>query len=301
MLNNMFQLPQVNNEGESKFTRLTGVAVVREKTNPSTLTNEQRIKREERLRELIESELGKKVLEEWQIEVLYGRSKTLLRKSHAIKLTNIITGESIAFLKHEIQNMKNVDQIVSTLNIIGEVERNYIRFFGNYINAARALPDKVTAVKDLSLVVSEQNSEVGFSVLEFYKYFAQDYFANQDKYPTRSSNQYQKYINHGVILDSDDHEYFRNEHGFYPVAIRSGKLKQIFPHIPDQEYRQVIQRLYHLGVLHESIVVKIERDSKRFDRRIKMVDKQIEKQDEKKYYDNVFIFNINPSLLEESY
>ncbi|MEC1722532.1 hypothetical protein [Schinkia azotoformans] len=300
MYNNLVNLSQgMQVVEERKFKGLTSINVIGF-TNNSTLTNEQRKKREDRLRELVESGLGKKVLEEWEIEVLFGWSKTLHRKTHAIKLTNTIIGESIAFLKHEIQDMKNADNILKTLNIIGEVERNYIRFFGNYINAARVLPEKVTEVDDLSLVVSEQSSEVGFSVLDFYNFFIKDYFQNQDKYPTRSSNLYKKYISHGVILDAENHEYFKNDYGFYPVAIRSGKLKQIFPLISDQEYRQVISKLNHLGALHESISLKVERNSKRYDRRIKMVEMQTEKKDEKKYSDNVFIFNIIPTLLEGS-
>lgn len=298
MLHNVIGLSKGNKDSresqifKNRNSNVGGVSV--------NLTNEQREKREQRMRELLGSELGQKVIEEWEVEVFYGYAKSHHRNTHAIKLTNKVTAESITYLKSDIQNMKNADQIVDTLRIFGEVERNHIRFFGNYINAVRALPEMVTEVKDLSLVACARNSEVGFSVIDYYELFLQDYFENKGQYPTRSSNQYQKYVNHGVILDSNNHEYFMNEHGYFPVAIRSGKLRKLFPHIPDQEYRQVIQRLYHLGVLHESIALKIDRDAKRFDRRIKMVDMQIEKQDEKKYCENVFIFNINPLLLEGS-
>ncbi|MFC5734336.1 hypothetical protein [Cytobacillus gottheilii] len=299
MLNNLFKLPQgLQAMDESNSMKPTKLKVV-EATNLSTLTIEERAKREERLNELIESKLGKKVLEEWQIEVLYGRSSSLNRQSHAIKLTNNITGESIAFLKNEIQNMKNADQIVDTLNIIGEVERNYIRFFGNYINAARVLPDRVTVVKDLSLVVSERNLAVGFTVLEYYQFFAQDYFHNQGLYPTKSSNQFKKGVSHGIIHDSESQGYFKNEYGYYPVAIRSGNLEKLFPYMSDQEFGQVISKLNHLGVLHESTSRRIERNTKP-KRRIKMVDMQLEKKGDPDYHEDVYIFNIIPHLLEGS-
>lgn len=280
------------------FNEVTNKAIVGG-VNQANLLKEQRVNDEEKLRQLIESNMGKKVLEEWKIEVLYGWSKTLSRNTYAIKLTNKFVPESITYYKHDIQNMKTADEKVKNLSVFGQIERNYIRFFGNYIDIVRRLPAKLIGVEDISSIVSEPNSELGFSVKEYYNFFLKDYFNNSEKYPTRSSNQYLKNISNGVILDSDNHEYIKNEDGYYPVAIRSGKLKKLFPFICDREYRQVIKRFSDLKVLHESISFKVEIDAKRFDRRIKMVDMQIVNND-KNYIESVYILKIIPSLLERS-
>lgn len=271
--------------------------------------DKDRAQKEKRLQDLIDSELGQRVLEQWHIEVFYGMDKSLGRKTHAVKLTNKYDGESVTYLKNKIQNMKNADNILDTLSIIGEVERSFIKFFGNYINAIMTMRDKVILVEDLSLITADPNSEVGLSVVDYYKIFIKDFFENEDKYPTRSSDEYKTGFHHGVILDTGRvfrdgiKEYEKNEFG-YPVAIRAGKLKALFPDvkaIASQEERRVIQKLCHLGVMHHSISSRVLQDKDRYDRRIKLVESALDKDEqEKDFHDQVYIFYIIPSLLEGS-
>ncbi|MGE7751579.1 hypothetical protein [Lysinibacillus fusiformis] len=268
------------------------------RTTRPILTKEQVVEHQKRLNELEATDLGKKVLNEWKIEGHFGYSSVRKENTEAIKLTNKISGESMAFLKSDIQDTQRTEYIVRLLSALGEIERSYIRFFLNYLNAVRGIPRMMTEVKDLTLVVSELSLKVGQSVLRYYRYFLEDYRENYDKYPTKSSNQYKKNVSRGVILDNDSIEFPKNEHGFYPVAIRTGKLREIFPYMDNKEYGEVIRRLAYLGVFHESVCTRVFEGKSTFKTKFKMIAGRLEKKGDKNYHDSVYIFNIIPSLLE---
>lgn len=283
--------------GEDKLKDLASKLDLRRTSRP-TLTKNQIDQHKIKLSALEANDLGKKVLDEWQIEVLYGYSSSMREKTEAIKLTNKISGESMAFLKSDLQDTQKTNYIVKKLSIIGEVERSNVRFFLNYLNAARGIPEMITEVEDLTLVVSESNLKVGRSMLEYYTYFLDDFTKNFNKYPTKSSNQYKKNISHGVIIDTDNNEYPKNEHGYHPVAIRTGVLKRLFPYMDNREYGQIIHRLAHLGVFHKSITTRIFEGKESFKPKFKMKEEVLEKKNDKNYTESVYIFNIIPSLLD---
>jgi len=282
---------------DSSLQELQTKLLAGKKTRP-ILTKEQVVEHQKRLNKLEATDLGKKVLNEWKIEGHFGYSSARKENTEAIKLTNKISGEGMAFLRCDIQDTQKTEHIVKVLSIIGEIERSYIRFFLNYLNAVRGIPGMMTEVKDLTLIVSELSLKVGQSVLRYYRYFLDDFVKNRDKYPTKSSNQYKKNISRGVILDNDNIEFPKNEHGFYPVAIRTGKLREIFPYMDNKEYGEVIRRLAYSGVFHQSVSTRVFEGKSAFKTKFKMISGSLEKKGDKNYHDSVYIFNIIPSLLE---
>lgn len=271
------------------------------KTTRPILTREQVVEHQKRLNELEATDLGKKALNEWKIEGYFGYSSARKENTEAIKLTNKISGEGMAFLRCDIQDTQKTEHIVKVLSIIGEIERSYIRFFLNYLNAVRGIPGMLTEVKDLTLVVSELSLKVGHSIARYYDLFYKDYMENRNLYPTKSSNQYKKNYSRGIILDNDNIEFPKNEHGFYPVAIRTGKLREIFPYMDNKEYGEVIRRLAYSGVFHQSVSTRVFEGKSAFKTKFKMISGSLEKEKkgDKNYHDSVYIFNIIPSFLEE--
>lgn len=272
-----------------------------EKSSRPILTTEQIVEHKKRLKELEATDLGKKVLNEWKIKCLFGYSNMRKENTEAIQLTNKISGESMAFLRCDIQDTQKTEHIVKVLSIIGEIERSYVRFFLNYLNAVRGIPEMLTELEDLTLVVSELSLKVEHSIARYYDLFYKDYMENRNLYPTKSSNQYKKNYSRGVILDNDTIEFPKNEYGFYPVAIRTGKLRELFPYMDNKEYGEIIRRLGYSGVFHQSVSTRIFEGKSAFKTKFKMISGSLEKEKkgDKNYHDSVYIFNIIPSFLEE--
>lgn len=272
-----------------------------EKSSRPILTTEQIVEHKKRLKELEATDLGKKVLNEWKIKCLFGYSNMRKENTEAIQLTNKISGESMAFLRCDIQDTQKTEHIVKVLSIIGEIERSYVRFFLNYLNAVRGIQEMMTEVEDLTLVVSELSLKVEHSIARYYHLFYKDYMENRNLYPTKSSNQYKKNYSRGVILDNDTIEFPKNEYGFYPVAIRTGKLRELFPYMDNKEYGEIISRLAYSGVFHQSVSTRVFEGKSAFKTKFKMISGSLEKEKkgDKNYHDSVYIFNIIPSILEE--
>lgn len=245
----------------------------------------------------------------WKVEILEFKEKSTEEQNFAVRLTSTLRGQSVTFLKEDLENNANSRKIELRLGKIGVIKASYIKTIEESVHVGLyEQQDKIVIVDDISSILLN-NRLSGVATGIYYKKFIRHFKNNPHLFPKRSSNKYIHNVSEGVILDNLK-KYPIGEHGHYPVAIRTGALKELFEIDSDNKYREILDSLLKMGVLQgklkfkdfeekedgevtldnygktEIISVTPMKEVKRLDKRVTMNTRGQEA--------NVFIFNIDP-------
>ncbi|AYV72903.1 hypothetical protein M1D49_00295 [Bacillus sp. PK3-056] len=138
---------------------------------------------------------------------------------------------------------------------IGNIKQNYIKTISNCVmDALYEQQDNIITIEDISSILLT-NRLSGVAPVTYYKKFIRHFKSNPQLFPKRSSNKYIHDVSEGVILDNLK-KYPIGEHGHYPVAIRTGALKELFEIDSDNKYREILDSLLKMGGLQGKLRFK---------------------------------------------
>jgi len=242
----------------------------------------------------------------WKVEILEFKDRSTDEENYAVRLTSTLKGRSVTYLKEDLEDNTNTKKIERRLGKIGNIKPNYIKTISNSVmDALYEQQDKIITTEDInSILLNNRLSGVAPEI--YYKKIFRHIKSNPHLFPKRSSNKYIHDVSEGVILDN----YQIGEHGYHPVAIRTGALKVLFEVDSDNKYREILDSLLKMEVLQGKLGFKdfeeIEDGEVTFDsygrteinaitpnKKAKRLDKRVT-MNTKGQEANVFIFNIDP-------
>lgn len=219
----------------------------------------------------------------WKVEVLYGWHSKSGRYKNVVKITCMLDGQEFYYLLEDLRDRKQLDNIVKSLGSIAMIKPSYIQYFTEYADQM-ILEGKVKKVEDgiCQYVPFDLGS---LNALQHYEVVYRHVLDNLDLFPTKSSNAFEKEIHEGAILDK---EFPVNENGSFTVAYVREDFRGLFASRSSNEYNEILEGLYTLGVLTAKQTKASKNKSERF-----TIEKTLAKGVEVKY----FAIRIDPSLI----
>jgi hypothetical protein len=195
------------------------------------------------------------VSKNWKVEILKFKDRTSDEINYAVRLTSTLDGQTVTFLKEDIEDNAQSKNIERRLRKIGRINTNEIKAIARSVNdGLYEQQDKIIFIEDISSLLLN-NRLSGVAPETYYKKFVRHYKNNLHLFPKRSSNMYSHDVSEGVILDNLK-KYRIGENGHYPVAIRTGALKELFEIDSDNKYSEILDSLLKMGVLQGKLRFK---------------------------------------------
>ncbi|MED2009829.1 hypothetical protein P4V39_17360 [Brevibacillus borstelensis] len=227
---------------------------------------------------------GKEASKIWKIEVLYGWHSKSGRYKHVVKITCRLDGQEFYYLLEDLRDKKKLENVVNSLGSIAMIKPSYIKHFTECADQM-ILERKVMIVEDgISKYVPFDLGSL--NALQHYEVIYRHVLDNLELFPKKSSNAFEKDNHEGAILDK---EFPVNENGSFTVAYVREDFRRLFQSRSSNEYNEILEGLYTLGVL----AAKQTKASKNISSERFTIEKTLAKGVEVKY----FAIRIDPSLI----
>lgn len=212
----------------------------------------------------------------WDVKVLRGWNRYYKEDTNYIQLTSQLYGQKVIFTLKDFSDRQKTDEIVGKLSETGTPARQSFVAALNLFVEALIRGNQIFEGSDLSDMLDLE----GQNAMKDARAIAKFYLENQDMFPSKSSDLFNKEYHYGAVLD----QYYDGKTvyvAFLPIILREEILAPCG--VASKKYREILKSLIRLGVLDANL------GSVEFRKKQTLSYNKEE---------HVYIFKLHPSLLE---